>query len=129
MMTQAFSLNEPSIIQWHNLLKNPDDLPNYLRPLTHLIVLAFDEDIIDQDRVMSFGVVEACFFPETKEWKTLIDEDTDPESDKDDAPKTDKIPTVKEISTYKYMYKKPAARVIAWAFHPMLKQISVPFTV
>ena len=102
-----FQIPSSTEIKWHNLLKNPNDLPPQTYPLRYLCVGAFDEEIIDSETVLGFGIFECLYNPSEKRFYTLIQENLDLEKSYESD---------ENILQNKYLYQKPASNIIAWSY-------------
>lgn len=92
-----YKLLSESTIHWHNLVKDPEDLPRFQLPLNYLCVLACEGDYTS-DGTDGFCITTALYIPKTKQWMTLITFD-------DSMPLKDR----------RWHYRKPFGDVIMWA--------------
>ena len=106
-LPKPFKLTVNSDIYWHNLLLDPEDLPELDWPLTYLCVLAFKEDIVESDKVMGYGIGECMYIPEVNKWYyyDLAGKRTYP----------NQKPIHDELIQKTYKLKEVSAEVVMWA--------------
>ena len=115
-MHMNFKLLDTSTIEWHNVLKNPEDLPAAPFNLIYLCMIALPEDIVDNETVSSFGIVDCLYVRNQKKWYTLFNEKYPPLKEApplDDEP----YPEISDEETLSSNYKwfEPAGKVVMWA--------------
>lgn len=106
-------LQDQTTLRWHNLLKDPNDLPKLQIPLKYLCVIALEENIVNENEVHGMAICEETYMPETKEWLGLFPKELDPQKDDIDPDILYRIHNTPITEQY-YVYKKPAGKIIMW---------------
>ena len=97
MRKRCIKYHDESIIQWHNLRNNPDDLPDPKLPPLWYIVMIDDGEI--------YCVSTALYIPNQKKWLIA-------------APKDAIDNNFNDPEGYPLYYRKPVNPVTMWAEYP-----------